>query len=68
MTGSGKVSRRALLSTIAASATLAGQEHAPDQPAAPEIDAARRQQQSDYEQMRKTTLPRTVEPATVFRP
>ena len=64
-----KLSRRALLSVAAASTAAAAQQpSAAPQPPADETEAARRALQEGYEQMRKTALPRTVEPATVFRP
>jgi hypothetical protein len=62
-----RLSRRALLATVAVSTAASGQQPAAGQEPASAIEAARRQQQDDYEQMRKTDLPLTVEPATVFR-
>ncbi len=67
MKGQPTVTRRALVGIAAA--TAVGAQEAPAQPATPEQDlnARRAQMKANFEQMSKTPLPMSVEPAVTFR-
>lgn len=61
------ITRRALVG-IAAAAAAAAQEP-PQQPSTPEqeLDARRARMKANFEQLSKTPLPMSVEPAVTFR-
>ncbi|HZT36468.1 MAG TPA: hypothetical protein VFA28_01120 [Bryobacteraceae bacterium] len=58
--------RRALLG-VAAAAASAAQEPPPQAPPEQELNARRAQMKANFEQLSKTPLPMSIEPAFTFR-